>query len=125
MARLSMVGKGGPAQVAELLAREILRSGLSCELVDRVHRKAGEAGLYVMVFEKYYWRASNRASLTVVVSGSGDAVFVDAIGSGGGQGPLFKFSWGSEESFVGVVARILRAHGFAEGGLRDYPPMGQ
>lgn len=125
MARLSMAGKGNPAQIAELLTREVPGSGLSCELVDSVHHSAGEADLHVLIFEKYYWRASNRASLTVVVSGVGDAVIVDAIGAGGGQGPIFKFSWGAEESFVGVVERILRPYGFVEGGGWDYPTMGR
>jgi len=39
-------------------------------------------------------RSSNRASLTVVVTGRDNQVQVDAIGSGGGQGALFSFSWG-------------------------------
>jgi hypothetical protein len=65
-----------------------------------------------MVFEKYFMRASNRASLTVMVSGEGETVCVDAIGSGGGQGAIFKFSWGAEEGFVGTVEKILAGCGF-------------
>lgn len=125
MARLSMVGKGSPAQIADLLLREIQSSDMSCELVDSVHRTTGDTAFYLMVFDKYYWRASNRASLTVAVSGAGNTVFVDAIGAGGGQGAIFRFSWGAEESFVGVVERILRPHGFEEGGMGEYPPMGR
>jgi len=112
MASLSMTGLGSADQIAELLAQEIQNSGFSCELVDSIYRSAGGTGIYVMVFEKYYWRANNRASLTVVVSGDGDRVFVDAIGSGGGQGPIFKFSWGAEEDFVAVVGDILTRYGF-------------
>jgi hypothetical protein len=56
-----------------------------------------------MVFEKYFMRASNRASCTVVLTGQG-ARSVDAIGSGGGQGALFSFSWGAEDSFVSTVS---------------------
>jgi hypothetical protein len=41
-----------------------------------------------------------------------DTVYVDAVGSGGGQGALFRFSWGAEENFVGTVARVLQGHGF-------------
>ncbi|MGI6192699.1 MAG: DUF6054 family protein [Christensenellales bacterium] len=112
MASLSMTGAGSPDAIAELLAHEIQSSGLSCQLVDSIYRSAGPTGIYVMVFEKYYWRANNRASLTVVVSGEGDTVYVDAIGSGGGQGPIFKFSWGAEEDFVGTVGEILSRYGF-------------
>jgi len=112
MASLSMTGLGNADHIAELLTQEILNSGISCELVDSIYRAAGSMGIYVMVFEKYYWRAGNRASLTVVVSGEGERVFVDAIGSGGGQGPIFKFSWGAEEDFVALVGDILAKYGF-------------
>ncbi len=112
MASLSMTGTGSADHIAELLTYEIQNSGLSCELVDSIYRSAGNAGIYVMVFEKYYWRASNRASLTVVVSGEGDSVYVDAVSSGGGQGPVFKFSWGAEKDFIGIVAKILSRQGF-------------
>ena len=70
--------------------------------------------MVVMVFEKYFMRASNRVSLTVVVSGSEGEVQVDAIGSGGGQGAIFSFSWGAEESFAGTVQRILNENGFRQ-----------
>lgn len=113
MASLSMTGKGSAAQIASMLMNEIPNSGMSCELVDSVRRTVGGSSLYVMVFEKYYWRASNRASLTVVISGADDdTVFVDAIGSGGGQGPIFKMSWSAEDDFVGTVAHILQPRGF-------------
>lgn len=112
MASLSMMGKGDASSIAHSLSNDIQNSGFSCELVDMVKRSLGEMTVYVMVFEKYYLRSSNRASLTVVVSGHGDTVCVDAIGSGGGQGPIFKLSWGSEENFVGVAEGILRGYGF-------------
>lgn len=112
MAKLTLTGPGDPAETADFLCSGIQNSGMSCELVDFVRR----GGCTVMVFEKYYWRASNRASLTVVVSGEDGAVTVDAIGSGGGQGPLFKMSWGAEESFAGTVEDLLRDRDFTEQG---------
>lgn len=107
MARISMTGSGIPSEINDYLTQGILDSGLSCELLDRVQRGGGDQFMTVSVFEKYYWRSSNRASLTPVVCGAGGRVYVDAIGSGGGQGPLFKFSWGAEESFVSVVENLL------------------
>jgi len=112
MASISMIGKGNVIEIAGMLSTEIRNSGMSCELVDSIQRRVGDSTLYVIVFEKYYWRASNRASLTVVVSGDGDNVYVDAIGSGGGQGPIFKMSWGAERSFVSTVEQILQPLGF-------------
>jgi len=112
MAKTSLYGNGDATQIASLLADRIESSGLSCSLVDSVQRRLGDSTLVVMVFEKYFMRASNRASLTVVVTGQKDRVQVDAIGSGGGQGALFSFSWGAEDSFVGTVERILDEIGF-------------
>lgn len=112
MASLSMRGRGSAAEVAGLLAREIPDSGLSCQEVGSVTRTVGDAAVYVMVFEKYYMRASNRVSLTVMVTEENGQVSVDAIGSGGGQGPLFSFSWGAEEDFADIVAAVLEPRGF-------------
>ncbi len=112
MAKVSLQGRGSVDETVNLLKREIQNSGLSCTLVDSVERNTGSATLYVMVFEKYYMRTSNRASLTVVVSGENDFVYVDAIGAGGGQGAIFRFSWGAEDDFAGTVTRILKPHGF-------------
>ena len=34
------------------------------------------------------------------------------VGAGGGQGPLLRFDWGSEENFAGVGAEVLEGLGF-------------
>lgn len=112
MAKVTLRGKGNVNSIANILSNEIQNSALSCSIIDSVTRTIADTTIYVMVFEKYYMRSSNRASLTVVVSGAGDDVAVDAIGSGGGQGALFRFSWGAEENFVNTVSQILRRHGF-------------
>ena len=109
MPTVHLKGQGNTTQeIASLLRRELsTNNGVSCELVDEVELGLGDNKTYVMVFEKYYARASNRLTLTIVVSSHGDTVLVDAIGSGGGQGAFFKCSWGSEEDFVEVVPYIL------------------
>ena len=113
MSKISMHGKGDIEQISGLLTDKILSSGVSCELVDSSVRISGNNSVILLVFEKYYMRASNRASLTVMLCQNEDIIYVDAIGSGGGQGPIFKFSWGTEESFVNVVADILSNNGFS------------
>lgn len=113
MAKLSLQGKGDINQISRVLTSGIQSSGLSCELVDSYHRKIGENSIIFLVFEKYYMRASNRASLSIMLTQNDDSICVDAIGSGGGQGPIFRFSWGTEESFISIVPRILSQHGFS------------
>lgn len=112
MATIMMKGAMGAARTANSIMEGVLASGLSCELVDSINRRIGDHLVYIMVFEKYYMRASNRASLTVVVTGDAYSCTVDAIGAGGGQGALFKLSYGAEDSFVSVVENILLHNGF-------------
>ena len=112
MATIHLSGSGNPSEIAALLTREVQSSGFTCELIDSVTRTWGGMTFTVLVFEKYYMRTSNRASLTVVVSGANGSVAVDAIGAAGGQNALFRFSWGADENFAGVVAEILRPRGF-------------
>lgn len=114
MAKLSMQGKGNGNDMANLIVTEMENSGMSTQLVDSITRKTGDVSQYIMIFEKYYMRSSNRASLTVVLTEMDHNLMVDAIGAGGGQGPIFKFSWGAEESFVSVIEEILRRENFTE-----------
>lgn len=112
MKQISLEGPGEVYEVVSFLSHEIQNSGISCELVGQTSHQMGNANVVVLVFEKYYWRANNRASLTVVVCGGNGKVNVDAIGSGGGQGAIFKFSWGAESSFAETVRDILSSRGF-------------
>ncbi|MDL2218102.1 DUF6054 family protein [Christensenellaceae bacterium OttesenSCG-928-M15] len=112
MAKISLRGSGNVNEIARYLSDSIQSHAMSCELVDSVYRQLDTYAVQTMVFEKYYMRAENRASLTVMVSGDGETVFVDAIGAGGGQGAIFKFSWGAEKDFVAIVPDLLREKGF-------------
>ncbi len=110
MAKISLRGRGTTPDIARVI-NEGLGGGM-CSLIDSVVVNTGGDPTYVMVFEKYYMRVSNRASLTVVVAGANGMVTVDAIGTGGGQGMIFRFSWGADEDFAESVARLLEPMGF-------------
>ena len=60
----------------------------------------------VMVYEKHYWRAGNRLTLTVTVDNLTGSTRVHTISGGGGEG-LFRFDWGAAQSFEGVVQDAL------------------
>lgn len=112
MASIQMQGRLGAVETANRVMEGVLASGMSCELVDSVVRNLGGISVYIMVFEKYFFRVSNRASLTVVVTGDAYCSTVDAIGSGGGTGAVFRASYGAEGSFVGTVEQVLTREGF-------------
>ena len=65
----------------------------------------------VLVYEKHYWRAGNRLTLTVVLDdfAGTDVTQVHCAGGGGGEG-LFRFDWGAAGSFEDAVHRALEAY---------------
>ena len=113
MATLCLKGYGDINQIADIIRTELAtKNGVSCTLVDEVKRTIGNSTVFVMVFEKYYARASNRVSLTISISSDGDIIYVDAISAGGGQGWVFKLDWGAEQEFVAVIKTILAPYNF-------------
>jgi hypothetical protein len=63
------------------------------------------------VIEKYFIRNSSRASLSIVMYQEDDfETILEAVGSGGGTGWLFKFDWGAKESFEHKIISILEDH---------------
>ncbi len=63
---------------------------------------------YLIVVEKYFIRNSSRASLSIVIARDDfDQVVIEAVGSGGGTGWIFKFDWGAKESFENAIPKIL------------------
>ena len=62
---------------------------------------------YLMIVEKFFFRNSSRASLTILLTTDDFNTNVEIVGSGGGQGLLFKFDWGAKEAFERGVIKIL------------------
>ena len=73
------------------------------------HTVAGADGgcCLVDVYEKHYYRAGNRLTLTVILDDFTGRTRVRCISGGGGEG-LFRFDWGAAERFEDVVHETLR-----------------
>jgi hypothetical protein len=95
------------SHAAEMVREGIERGSMSGEMIDSYSVRS-EHELVVMVFEKYYMRNSSRASLTVTLDNISGDTHVHAVGSGGGQGAIFKFDWGAASDFTYEVERILK-----------------
>ena len=112
MAKYERHVKGSFSQINSRLKSAVTNSGASVNLVDSTFLKIGETSVNVSVYDKYYMRNSNRASLTLTVAGDENDVYVSAIGAGGGSGAVFNFSWGAESDFVETVINAMRGMGY-------------
>ncbi len=72
-----------------------------------IHDAQIDEETYLMVVEKFFFRNSSRASLTILLTTDDFNTNVEIVGSGGGQGMLFKFDWGAKESFERGVIKLL------------------
>lgn len=94
-------------EVVNHLQNDIGNSGISMNLVDESNYTAGDVKIAVRVYDKYFARNGNRASLNLTVVGYGSNIFISAIGAGGGKGVFFNFSLGAEDSMVAIVQESI------------------
>lgn len=94
------------------LDQAIINSAMSMKLVDESIYEVYPYKVTIKVYDKYFMRNSSRASLNLTVVEDGRSTHVVAIGSGGGQGAIFNFSWGAESELVNDVQRMLEKMGY-------------
>ena len=92
-----------PQDTEELITNTIIDGSVTGELIDK-YIKFNENGtsIIVLVFEKHYYRAGNRLTLTVVIDNLDGKTHIHAIGGGGGEG-LFRWDAGASESFEDCI----------------------
>lgn len=107
MAKYEGVVSGVFEEVVNHLENDILNSGLSMNLVDESNYASGNTKVAIRVYDKYFMRNGNRASLSLSVVGYGKDLFISAIGAGGGKGVIFNFSLGAEDDMVSIVRESI------------------
>jgi NAD kinase len=112
MALLTLKGNGDLEEIVKYLEVKIADSGISSQLVHKVKRSLYGSNVYLLAFEKYYFRNESRTSLSILITENDDEITVDAVSTGGGQGLIFRISWGAEENYVNVVRDALLSKGF-------------
>ena len=103
MAKFEKEIQGNFEEIINKLQNEIMNSGMSMNLVGESNYSSGETNIAVRVYDKYFMRNGNRASLSLTVVGHGSNIYISAIGAGGGQGVIFNFSLGAEDELVDIV----------------------
>lgn len=97
-------------EAVNLIEREIIEGSITGTLIDSFEIKSSDNKKGVMmVFDKHYYRAGNRLTLTVLIDDLEGYTRVHYIAGGGGEG-LFRFDWGAAESFEEVVYEALRKY---------------
>ncbi|HZK57683.1 MAG TPA: DUF6054 family protein [Clostridia bacterium] len=91
---------------------EALRLIKESQNADLVHEEFFDLGdgkcIGILVYEKYYFRASNRAALVVIVDNLEGYTGVRSISTGSSQGLFFNFDWGAADNFAESVKNILK-----------------
>jgi hypothetical protein len=83
-----------------------------CDLVDESNYEDANIKMAVRVYDKYFVRNGNRASLSVNIVDNGYEVFISAIGAGGGRGGFFNFSLGAESALTNIVVKSISQMGY-------------
>lgn len=94
-----------------MLDKGIVDGSISGERID-YHVVIGddEHGVIVLIYEKYFYRAGNRLSLTVTVDNINGTTNIHSVGAGGGQGVFFSFDWGAGDKFTSAPRDILQSY---------------
>lgn len=87
----------------EVIDNAVVNGSITGECIDSYKLAVPNGGnCVVLVYEKHYYRAGNRLTLTVVIDDFEGKTRVHCVSGGGGEG-LFRFDWGAAESFSSVV----------------------
>lgn len=98
-----------PQEALEIVWQQI-NTAISAQFLDKYILET-EHGIVAMgLFEKYYVRSSNRATLTVLATDFDGVTHVHLAAGGGGQGAIFRFDWGAGEDFVELAENALRQY---------------
>ena len=96
-----------PEQAVDVVHHAVVDGSITGELIDH-YAVQGAPGQYciVAVYEKHYYRAGNRLTLTVIIDNLQGPTRVHTISGGGGEG-FFRFDWGASDSFENCAAEAL------------------
>lgn len=96
-----------PDEAMRLIDNAVVNGSITGEKIDEYVSNMGNGTkLMVSVYEKHYYRAGNRLTLTVVADNLRGRTHIHTVSGGGGQG-LLRFDWGASGSFEDTVMDAL------------------
>lgn len=90
-------------------AMELIKEGQNSELVHEEVLDIGNGKLTgTLIFEKYFFRSSNRAALVVILDNLEGVTDLRVVSTGSSQGLVINFDWGAASDFVESVRWSLK-----------------
>lgn len=97
-----------PQEAAEEVKKAVDGS-FSGQILDEYVRILPDGKEIIMIlFEKYYMRSNNRATLTFLADNLEGKTKVHLSAGGGGEGMIFRFDWGASASFGELAKSALK-----------------
>lgn len=89
-------------------ALELVKNNQDADLVYEEYNDLGSDKMIgTQIYEKYFFRTSNRAALIVIIDNIKGITNVRAIATGSSEGLIFNLDWGAADDFVTSVEEIL------------------
>ena len=85
----------------------VMNGSYSASYEDGSDYGNGDFRCAVRVYERYSAMGGNRVSLSVTLAGSGEALFLSAITSGGSQAVFFKINTLGEDAFLDCLVELI------------------
>ncbi|MGN0486081.1 MAG: DUF6054 family protein [Acutalibacteraceae bacterium] len=98
-----------PERTNSIIDNAVVEGSFTGEQIGSHSFPCGSGMGVVSVYEKHYYRAGNRLTLTSIVYPDGGLSHVHLISGGGGEG-FFRFDWGASDSFETTVEEALRPY---------------
>ena len=92
-------------------AADLIKDRQTADLVYEESFDLDKSGyIATLIFEKYYFRASNRAALIVLIDNTKGYTDIRSISTGSSQGMIFNFDWGAADDFAYSVKETLKEY---------------
>ena len=88
----------------------ILSASISATIENSSDYQTGDVRCAFRVYERYSIIGENRLSMSVVLVGKGEELFLSGITSGGSRAVLFKINTFGEEAFLDVLRNAISSY---------------
>jgi|SRR3954465_1868087 hypothetical protein len=109
MARFQTSLTGDPKALVAHLDAAILGGSVTADRDEATEQRIGDAGMMVLVYERYSAMGGNRLSLTVSILAVGQELAVTMVSAGGSQALFFKINTFGEGTFLNKGRQALES----------------